>query len=98
MPSKAGWPPWPVRHAATPPRPAAAVLQTCVILSGLDPHERASCDQRITGKAHPLLKVGTFSLTRGRVFGEYLSAKIRFSPAPAGCAARPSGGSFHVWA
>src|SRR3954451_10259975 len=37
------------------------------------------------------------SLTSDRIFGRIRPPNM-ISPAPAGCAARPSGGSFHVWA
>src|SRR5215213_10285108 len=54
---------------------------------------------RITGSQaeHHRCQKSLSSLTRDRIFGRIRSPNV-ISPAPAGCAARPSGGSFHFWA
>src|SRR5215217_86309 len=56
--------------------------------------EGLSQDQRITGRASPLPKARTFSLTRGQLVGENDVAKQSYSPALPDVRPAPQAGCF----
>jgi hypothetical protein len=62
------------------------------------PKARLKGAVRHTGMAPPSTETTVSALTRDRIFGEDDVAKQPSSPAPAGRAARPSGGLFRFWA